>query len=92
VVFEQLLASAPPGHVTVEWLFASLRQRFFGLVVLLLGLMAILPGICAPAGLVLVILSAQMLMGRKVPALPQFMVSRPLPQDRFMRLVKCPFP
>jgi hypothetical protein len=88
IILEQLLETTPSGHVTLEWLFANLRQRSFGLVVLLLGLMAILPGICALAGLVLVILSVQMLTGRDVPVLPQFMLSRPLPQDRFVRLVK----
>lgn len=88
VIIEQLLASAPPGHVTLEWLFANLRRRSFGLVMLILGSIAILPGVCALAGLVLLILSVQMLMGREVPVLPQFMASRPLPQAQFVRLAK----
>ena len=75
VMFEQLLASAPPGHVTLGWLFTSLRQRSFGLVMLLLGLMAIQPGVCALAGVVLVVLSIQMLMGREMPMLPKFVAS-----------------
>lgn len=88
VMFEQLLESAPPGHVTLGWLFTSLRQRSFGLVMLLLGLMAILPGVCALAGVVLVVLSIQMLMGREMPMLPKFVASRALPQDGLVLLAK----
>lgn len=88
VVVEQLLASAPPGPITLGWLFAGLRRRSFGLVMLLLGLMAILPGVCTLAGVVLVVLSIQMLMGREVPILPGFMASLLLPQDRFVLLAK----
>lgn len=90
VVIEELLASAPAGYITLEWLFASLRERSFGLVMLFLGLMAILPGICALAGIALIALSIQMLMGRTIPILPRFMACRPM--GRPMLLVKYTIP
>jgi hypothetical protein len=77
VLLQQLSASACPTHVSLEWLFQQLHGRSFGIVMLVLGLLAILPGICAVAGIILVVLSVQMLMGRDVPALPRFIASRP---------------
>ena len=86
MLLEALLASAAPGHVTLGWLFANLRQRSFGLVMLLLGLMAVLPGVCVISGGVLIALSVQMLMGREIPVLPRLVTSRPLPRGRFVAL------
>jgi hypothetical protein len=85
-LLENLLAASSPGHVTLAWLFANLRQRSFGIVMLLFGLIAVLPGVCSIAGVVLIALSVQMMMGREVPALPRFMRSRSLPRDRFVAL------
>jgi hypothetical protein len=87
-LLERLLASSSPGHVTLEWLFANLRQRSFGIIMLLLGSIAVLPGICVLAGVVLIALSVQMLMGREAPVLPRFMASKPLPRDRFVALTR----
>jgi len=86
MLLEAFLASAPPGHVTLGWLFANLRQRSFGLVMLLLGLIAVLPGVCIISAGILIALSIQMLMGREIPVLPRFMTSRPLPRGRFVAL------
>jgi hypothetical protein len=37
-VLEQLLKEAPPDHVTLAWLTGSLRERSFGLVMLIMAL------------------------------------------------------
>jgi len=82
VLLQQLSASACPTQVSLEWLFERLQGRSFGVVMLILGLVAVLPGICAVAGIVLIAVSVQMLMGREVPALPHFIASRPFAQQR----------
>jgi hypothetical protein len=87
-LLERLLASSSPGHVTLGWLFSNLRQRSFGIIMLLLGSIAVLPGVCVLAGAVLIALSVQMLMGREVPVLPRFMARSPLPQDQFVVLTR----
>jgi hypothetical protein len=91
-LLEALLASTSPGHVTLGWLFANLRQRSFGLVMLLFGLIAILPGVCVISGVVLIALSVQLLMGREIPVLPRIMASLPLPHDRFAVLTRRAIP
>jgi hypothetical protein len=87
-LLEKLLASSTPGHVTLGWLFSNLRQRSFGIIMLLLGSIAILPGVCVLAGAVLIALSVQMLMGREAPVLPRFMARSPLPQNQFVVLIR----
>jgi hypothetical protein len=87
-LLEKLLASSSPGHVTLEWLFSNLRQRSFGIIMLLLGSIAVLPGVCVLAGVVLIALGVQMLMGREVPVLPRFIARSPLPQSQLAVLIK----
>jgi hypothetical protein len=87
-LLEKLLASSSPGRVTLGWLFSNLRQRSFGIIMLLLGSIAVLPGVCVLAGAILIALSVQMLMGREVPVLPRFMARSPLPQDQFVILTR----
>lgn len=87
-LLERLLASSSPGHVTLGWLFSNLRQRSFGIIMLLLGSIAVLPGVCTLAGVVLIALSVQMLMGRDIPVLPRFLARSPLPQDQFVVLTR----
>jgi hypothetical protein len=45
VVLQRLLDEVPPGHFTLGWLMDSLQKRSFGVVMLLLALVAIAPGI-----------------------------------------------
>jgi hypothetical protein len=83
VLLEQLSASACPSQVTLEWLFEKLHGRSFGILMLVLGLVAVLPGIGVVAGIILVAFSIQMLMGREAPVLPGFIASRPFAHERF---------
>ena len=83
VLLQQLSVSACATEVTLEWLFEQLHGRSFGIMMLVSGLVAILPGICVVGGFILIALSVQMLMGREVPVLPRFIASRPFAQQRF---------
>ena len=80
VVLERLLDDAPADRVTLEWLLASLRERSFGIVMLILGLSGLAPGMSAIAGVVLTILAFQMIMARSAPIFPRI-YRRPTTQD-----------
>ena len=44
VILEQLLIEAPGDTITLAWLIGALRRRSFGLVMLLMALVALVPG------------------------------------------------
>jgi len=44
VVLEELLKETPPDHVTLAWLIGGLRERSFGLVLLIMALTDLVPG------------------------------------------------
>src|SRR6185503_767778 len=55
VVLQRLHDEAPKDHFTLGWLMGSLRKRSFGIIMLLLAVVAIAPGISIVAGLLLMI-------------------------------------
>src|ERR1039457_1099498 len=67
VVLQRLHNEAPSGHFTLYWLMGHLRKRSFGMIMLLLALVAMVPGISIVAGLLLMIPAFQMLAGRPAP-------------------------
>ena len=86
-LFRAVLENAPTGNVTVAWLLRSLGPRSFGMVMLLLGLVAIVPGASVLAALLLTVLGFQMMMARDAPILPRFIANRSLPARKISRLV-----
>ena len=62
---EKLLEDAPPGRFTLEWLLDRLHERSFGIIMLVLALLATSPLGSVVPGLVLLILSLQMIAGRQ---------------------------
>jgi hypothetical protein len=87
-VLDTLLKDAPEDYVTLEGLMAGLHERSFGIVILLLGLVGLIPGISAPAGILLSILAFQMMMERPRPAFPRPISSRRL-QTRQLAACSC---
>jgi hypothetical protein len=53
------------------WLMHSLRKRSFGIIMLLLALVAIAPGLSIVAGLLLMIPAFQMIAGKPAPVFPR---------------------
>lgn len=86
-VLEGLLETAPADTVTLAWIVDRLRDRSFGIVVLLIAVVALVPGISPLAGVLLAVIAAQMILGRPAPALPGFVASRSLSTARLTRLV-----
>src|SRR5229473_1786149 len=71
VLLQKLHDEAPAGHVTLDWLMSSLQKQSFGLLMLVLAIVAAAPGICLIGGLLLLIPAFQMIMGRPAPTFPR---------------------
>lgn len=78
-LLQEILATAPADRMTLLWLLEGLRNRSFGMVMIFLGLIAMIPGVCILAGAVLAILGFQMTMAHEAPILPRFIALHPLP-------------
>lgn len=87
-LIRSMLADVSPDRVTLAWLLNGLQQRSFGMVMLILGIIAMIPAICNLAGIAVAALGFQMLMGHTRPVLPGFIARRPLPIDRVGRLMR----
>jgi hypothetical protein len=87
-VFRQLLEEVPPDHFTLDWLLGRLGKRSFGIIMLLLAVVAIAPGVSIVAGLLLFIPAFQMILGQAAPAFPHSIAARPLPTRQLTALVQ----
>ena len=86
VIVENLLRDAP-ADVTLEWLVANLQERSFGLVMLLIAAVGLVPGLSPIVGILLVILALQLALGRREPALPRRLAARKFSKARLKRLL-----
>jgi len=78
-VLQELLDNLPPDHFTLGWLSSHLHRRSFGVVVLVLALIAMVPGISYLAGVLLLAPAIEMIAGRGAPTFPGRIANRPLP-------------
>jgi hypothetical protein len=85
---QRLCDEAPADHFTLGWLMHRLRKRSFGVIMLLLAVVAIAPGVSIVAGLLLMIPAFQMIMGRSAPVFPRRIAARPLPTRHLAALVQ----
>lgn len=81
------LAQATTDRVTVEWLLGALREWSFGIVMLVLGLAALVPGTSTLFGILLAIAAIQMMCARRQPVLPRFIRERQFSARRLARIV-----
>ena len=88
VVLQRLHDEAPSDHFTLGWLLGSLRKRSFGIIMLLLALVAMAPGVAIVAGLLLMIPAFQMIVGKPAPVFPRWIAARPLPTRHLAALVQ----
>jgi hypothetical protein len=91
-LLEDLLHQAPPDCFTLGWLISNLQQRSFGIVVLLLGVIAATPIGSTVPGLMLAVVALQMIAGRRELVFPQFITARSLPTRYLFRVGKHAIP
>jgi hypothetical protein len=85
-VLEEVIDQAPADYFTVGWLTSILQQRSFGVVMLLLGLLATIPVGSTVPGLMLAAMAVQLIAGRSEPVFPHFITTRRLPTRHLLRL------
>src|ERR1700730_15520416 len=103
VVLQRLHDEVPADHFTLGWLTHSLHKRSFGIIMLLIALVAIAPGLSFIAGLLLMIPAVQMIAGKAAPVFPRriatrslptrhlaAMAQRSIPQLRYVTTLRCP--
>ncbi len=88
VVLADLLGHQAPEQVTLGWLLDGLGDRSFGVGLLVLALLGLLPGVSAVAGVVLMAPAFQMVLARPVPVLPRRVAARRFEAERLARVVR----
>ena len=87
----QLAADAQETSVTLEWVLGQLHERAFGLFLLILALPCCIPflyGIPQVVALPLMFVSAQILIGRRVPWLPSRLAQRSVASTELQSLAQ----
>ena len=74
--------------VDLDWLLGHLDKRSFGLLLLLLGLLVIIPGVATVATLALLFPAFEMMLGRRAASFPHALSTRPFDFKRFKRFTK----
>jgi hypothetical protein len=73
-----LVNNLPGEHFTIEWLLGRLDRRSFGIVLLVMSLVAMVPGISLLIGPLLAIPAFEMILGRSGPSFPRRIAVYPL--------------
>lgn len=87
-LIEKLVVQAPDEAVDPDWLLGHLDKRSFGLLLLILGLLVIVPGVATIATVAVIFPGAEMLLGRSRPTFPRFLSKRPFDFERFKRFTQ----
>jgi hypothetical protein len=87
-VLPRLHDEVPTDHFTLGWLMGSLHKRSFGIIMLLLALVAMAPGVSVVAGLLLMIPAFQMVVGNPAPVFPRRIATHLLPTRHLAALVQ----
>ena len=88
MVLDDLLGREAPEQVTLGWLMGGLGDRSFGVVLLVLALLGLLPGVSAVAGVLLMVPAFQMVLARPGPVFPRRVAARRFEAERLARVVR----
>ncbi|SHI09736.1 exopolysaccharide biosynthesis protein [Bradyrhizobium erythrophlei] len=92
VVLQRLHDEVPADQFTLAWLTNNLHKRSFGIIMLLIALVAIAPGLSIIAGLLLMIPAVQMIAGKAAPVFPRRIATRSLPTRHLAAAVQRSIP
>ncbi len=91
-VLQGLLDDAPADQFTLAWLLGHLHRRSFGFIMLLLALVAMLPGISYVAGLLRLVPALEMIANRLAAFFPRRIAAHPLPTRHLDRVLSRAIP
>lgn len=79
VVLQRLIDDAQSDYFTLSWVLTRLRERGFGIIMLLLAIVAMGPAVSPIAGLLLAFPACQMIANQPAPSFPRWIGERSLP-------------
>jgi hypothetical protein len=82
----RLLDDAPADRVSLAWLISRLGKRSFGLLLLIVAFLGLVPAVAMLAMVLLPFPAIQMVLGHECPSLPHFLAVRSIPTQRLARL------
>ena len=88
VLLEGILRDLPDTTVTPDWLLRQLGERSFGLLLLVLGILGLVPGASILAGLLMMVPAWQMLAGHARPSFPASIGRRRIAAPRLGTLLR----
>jgi hypothetical protein len=92
VHLSRLLERAEGARVSIGWLLSELGGRSFGLTLLLMAIIALVPGTSAVVGVLIAWPAIQLVFGHEMAALPRVIVSREVGVDRLARVIAAVVP
>src|SRR5882757_2675803 len=87
-----LVNNLPGEHFTIEWLLGRLDRRSFGIILLVMSLVAMVPGISLLIGPLLAIPAFEMILGQSGPSFPRRIAVYPLRSSALAGIVKRALP
>src|SRR5882724_5776503 len=87
-----LVNNLPGEHFTIEWLLGRLDRRSFGIILLVMSLVAMVPGISMLIGPLLAIPAFEMILGRSGPSFLRRIAVYPLRSSALTGIVKRALP
>ena len=86
-ILAELLDEAQGQNVTLDWLLSQLGTRSFGMMLLVVAPLGLLPGISPLAGILLIVPAYQMILGRPGPVFPRRLGQRQIGVHRLAALL-----
>jgi len=87
-VLRALVEAAPGERVSLDWLVVHLRERSFGVVMLLMALIGLVPAASTIFAVLISIPAVQMILGLPRPRLPGFVARRAIRTARLAGMVR----
>ena len=87
VHLSQMLDRVEGSRVSVSWLMAELGDRSFGLTLLVMAVIALLPGASTIMGLLIAWPAIQLILGHETAVLPRVMARREVGVARLARVI-----
>jgi hypothetical protein len=82
-----MLDRTPAKRVPVHWLLEELGERSFGLTLLVMAVIALLPGLSTLVGLLVAWPAIQLMLGHDAASLPRAVARREIDVERLARVI-----
>ena len=92
VQLSRMLDRVKGARVSIKWLLGELGERSFGLTLLILAVIALLPGASTPAGVLIAWPAVQLVLGHETVVLPRLMARREVDGARLARAITALLP